>query len=187
VALSAKQRAFIDEYLQCWNASEAARRAGYSEKTAGSIGSENLKKPEISAEIDRRVAERAMTANEVLLRLAEHARADFKDFISVATNGDMALDMVKAEGKTHLIKKVTQRRTIRTTNDSQIDETVLSLELHDAQAALVQIGRHHKLFTDKVDVEHSGSIDFTADERAQAANELERWNEQKNAGATSNG
>ena len=70
------------------------------------------------------------------MRLADQARADYKDFLGVAHNGDIALDMDKAEGKTHLIKRVTQRRTVRTTKDTQIDETVLSLELHDAQAAL---------------------------------------------------
>jgi phage terminase small subunit len=187
MALSNKQKVFIEAYLRSWNATQAAIEAGYSPKSARVIGHENLTKPDISAEIQRRVDEVTLSANEVLARLADHARADYKDFISVAANGDVALDMAKAEGKTHLIKRVTQRRTIRTTKDTQIDETVLSLELHDAQVALVQIGRYHKLFTDKVDVEHSGSIDFTADERARAAKELDQWNEQKKAGATSNG
>lgn len=191
MALSAKQKAFVNEYLQCWNASEAARRAGYSEKTAGSIGHENLKKPEISEEIARRVADQTMTADEVLIRLADHARADIKDFLAVADNGDTQLDITKAQGKTHLIKKVTQRRTVRTSEKSQVEETVLTLELHDAQAALVQIGKHHKLFADKLEVEHSGSADISADERAQAAKELEEWQRQKqvsqNPDATSNG
>ena len=43
--LTDKQRAFVSQYLICWNASEAARRAGYSVKSAYSIGSENLTKP----------------------------------------------------------------------------------------------------------------------------------------------
>lgn len=45
--LSAKQSAFADEYLVDLNATQAAIRAGYSEKTAGAIGAENLTKPEI--------------------------------------------------------------------------------------------------------------------------------------------
>lgn len=178
MALSHKQQAFINAYLESWNATQAAIEAGYSSKTARSIGHENLTKPDIAEEIQRRVDEITLSANEVLARLAEHAKIDYKDFLSVAANGDVALDMVKAEGKTHLIRRVSQRRTIRTTKDSQTDETVMSLELHDAQAALVQIGKYHKLFTDKVDVEHSGSIDFTADERAQADRELEEWQQQ---------
>jgi len=45
--LTNKQRLFVAAYLDCLNATEAARRAGYSAKTAYSIGWENLKKPEI--------------------------------------------------------------------------------------------------------------------------------------------
>lgn len=57
VNLRHKQRAFINEYLKCWNATRAAISAGYSEKTAASIGSENLRKPEIAAELSSRIAE----------------------------------------------------------------------------------------------------------------------------------
>lgn len=49
--LSAKQKKFIVEYLKDNNATQAAIRAGYSEKTAYSIGQENLRKPEIAQEI----------------------------------------------------------------------------------------------------------------------------------------
>jgi phage terminase small subunit len=49
--LTAKQELFCSEYLVDLNASGAARRAGYSEDTAGAIGWENLKKPEIQKRI----------------------------------------------------------------------------------------------------------------------------------------
>lgn len=45
--LTPRQQRFVDEYVLCGNASEAARRAGYSEKTAGAIATENLQKPVI--------------------------------------------------------------------------------------------------------------------------------------------
>lgn len=48
-----KQRRFCEEYVIDWNASRAALDAGYSAKTAYSIGNENLKKPEITAYIDK--------------------------------------------------------------------------------------------------------------------------------------
>ncbi|WP_238140738.1 terminase small subunit, partial [Streptococcus suis] len=47
--LTIKQRKFIDEYIICGNATEAAIKAGYSQKTAGMAGSENLKKPYIKS------------------------------------------------------------------------------------------------------------------------------------------
>lgn len=47
VSLNPKQRTFCIEYIKDHNATQAAIRAGYAEKTAYSIGSENLRKPEI--------------------------------------------------------------------------------------------------------------------------------------------
>ena len=49
--LTPKQKIFCEEYIIDWNASRAARDAGYSEKTAKDIGCENLAKPNIQAYI----------------------------------------------------------------------------------------------------------------------------------------
>ena len=56
--LTLKQELFIREYLIDLNATKAAIRAGYSEKTAGAIGFENLKKPEIAVAIQSAAQER---------------------------------------------------------------------------------------------------------------------------------
>ncbi len=50
--LNERQKAFCEHYAACLNATEAAKRAGYNKKTAYSIGSENLTKPEIKNYID---------------------------------------------------------------------------------------------------------------------------------------
>lgn len=57
MALTDKQERFVQEYLVDLNATQAAIRAGYSPETAGAIGAENLKKPQIKARIDREMAE----------------------------------------------------------------------------------------------------------------------------------
>lgn len=57
MALTQKQRIFCEEYIKTTNATKAAIAAGYSEKTARSIGSENLTKPDISAYIKDRLNE----------------------------------------------------------------------------------------------------------------------------------
>lgn len=59
--MTPKQEIFVDEYLACFNATEAAKRAGYSEKTAYSIGQENLTKPEIKQAIAQAMNERKAT------------------------------------------------------------------------------------------------------------------------------
>ena len=57
--LTDKQQTFVDEYLVDLNATQAAIRAGYSEKTAQQIGAENLSKPVIAEYIEARKAERS--------------------------------------------------------------------------------------------------------------------------------
>lgn len=55
IRLTVKQKRFCDEYLIDCNATQAAIRAGYSKKTAGAVGYENLKKPQIKEYIDQQL------------------------------------------------------------------------------------------------------------------------------------
>ncbi len=68
--MTPKQQKFCDYYMQSGNATEAAKKAGYSEKTAYSMGFENLKKPEIQEYLSNHSREarnsRIAGANEVL-------------------------------------------------------------------------------------------------------------------------
>lgn len=83
--LNAKQARFVEEYLIDLNATQAAIRAGYSEKTAGQQGFELLKKPEIEAALAEAQAERSkrtqIDADWVLTRLASEATADLADIV----------------------------------------------------------------------------------------------------------
>lgn len=76
--LSVKQQKFCEYYVELGNATEAAKKAGYSVKTAYSIGTENLKKPEIRNFIDELTAteknKRMASAEEVLEFFAEVMR-----------------------------------------------------------------------------------------------------------------
>ena len=78
-----KQQRFVEEYLVDLNATQAAIRAGYSRKTAGATGHENLRKPEIAAAVSAAQAARAnkvgIDAEWVLRRLAIEADADIAD------------------------------------------------------------------------------------------------------------
>jgi phage terminase small subunit len=142
-----RQRAFIGHYVETWNAAEAARRAGYSVKTARSHGQRLLTNVDIRAEIDAKLDALAMSAAEVLARLKDQAGASMADFVSVdEETGAAELDLAKATkaGKLHLLKKV------------RVDDKGITIELHDSQAALVHLGRHHGLFTDKQDITSGG-------------------------------
>lgn len=76
--MTPRQKKFCELYAQNLNASEAARGAGYSVQTAGSIGSENLKKPEIVAYIrelqDQTAALRIAGIKEVKAMLSDTMR-----------------------------------------------------------------------------------------------------------------
>lgn len=78
--LTLKQQRFVDEYIISGNATQAAIKAGYSEKTAAVTATENLRKPNIKAELDRRNAEiqsaKTMDMQEVMERLAAMGRGE---------------------------------------------------------------------------------------------------------------
>lgn len=78
--LTAKQAAFVAEYLVDKNATQAAIRAGYSKRTAASIGEENLRKPEIASAVAANLAKQADTLELSAERiLKERARLAFLD------------------------------------------------------------------------------------------------------------
>jgi hypothetical protein len=162
MALSNKQRMFVENYVQCWNASEAARRAGYSPTTAHSQGPRMLENVEIAAEIKRRVAEVAMSADETLLRLAEQARAAYAPYIM--SNGTVDLAAMRRDDKLHLVKGV---RLVR---------GELVVEFHDAQAALFRVAAVHGLPVKRVEV-----TEFE-DAREQVRRRVERLAERIGAG-----
>ena len=140
MALTKKRRVFIEEYLRYWNGAEAARRAGY--KHPRNQASYLLTIPNIREEIERRIEELTMQADEVLLRLAEQARGLNNDFFT--TGGELDAAAIARAEKTHLIKKTKQTKY------------GLEVELYDAQAALEKIGRALGLFKDRLDVTTGG-------------------------------
>ena len=83
--LTPKQQRFVEEYLIDLNATQAAIRAGYSEKTAKEIGSENLTKPNIAKAIEeaqnKRQEQTQIDAAYVLKRLVEIDQMDVLDIM----------------------------------------------------------------------------------------------------------
>lgn len=83
MGLTPKQKAFADYYLEKGNATEAAKLAGYSEKTAYAMGAENLRKPQISHYIDERQKQvedkRIADISEVLQFFTSVMRGEVKD------------------------------------------------------------------------------------------------------------
>jgi phage terminase small subunit len=138
--LTPKQERFIEEYLIDLNATQAALRAGYSAKTAGAIGKENLQKPPIREEIRRRRKQQAretrITANRVLKELACIAFSDLRDFASWGSAGFVLKDSTRLPfGKSRCVALVAQSRTA---NGGES----IRFKLHDKVKALKLLGEH---------------------------------------------
>ena len=162
--ISAKHLAFVIEYMDCWNATEAYARIypKAERESARRLGSQLLSKVDVWGEIQRRMAVRAMGPEEVLARLSDQARANQLPFIRITEDGFCYFDFSNPDAKNyfHLIKKIRTKRQRRLSGGGdepeEWEDEWVEVELYDAQAALTLLGRHHKLFTDNVDIRSDG-------------------------------
>ena len=162
--LYTKQGLFVREYLIDLNATKAAERAGYSKRTAYSQGQRLLQhaavRDEIQALMDKRATKLEITAERVLAELALIGFANMLDYIAVGENGAARVDLSKlTREQAAAINEITvEEFTERTGEDGDgkpIFENVrrTKFKLSDKRAALVDLGRHLKLFTDKVQLD----------------------------------
>ena len=139
MGLTAKQQRFVDEYLVDLNATEAAIRAGYSAKTAKSIGSENLTKPDIDEAIKQAqaaAADRAqITQDRVIAELAQVAFADIRDFVAWG-------------GQTVVLKASPDLASAAAVMSVSGDGEKAQIRLHDKLRALELLGKHLGVWTD---------------------------------------
>ena len=107
--LTPKQKAFADEYLICGNATQAAKKAGYSEKAARQIGTENLAKPSIAAYIAERMRpteeKRIATADDVLMFFTRVLNGEEKDAFGLDVSVQDRISAGKEILKRHVDEK----------------------------------------------------------------------------------
>lgn len=180
--LNPKQKKFADFYLgeALFNATKAYRLAGYSgDDNALSAGASRLlRNVKVSAYIEEQLATQGMGANEVITRLAEIARGDIDDVQNA--DGYFDIHLARKRNKTGLLKKFKCKRTIKQKKTEIVDnmrtflaedeiediesETEIiyeevEYEMYSKHEALRDLGKFHKLFTDKV--EHGGSVEMS--------------------------
>ena len=162
--LTRKQRRFVDEYLVDLNATQAAIRAGYSAKTANSAGSRlltNVKvKPVIQAAMDERAKRLEISADNVLKELARIGFADIRDLVAWDEEhvGFRPSEQL-TDDQAAVISEVLAETKRFTDNEGNTETTIkLRLKTYDKLAALRDIGRHLKLFTDQVEHDAKGGV-----------------------------
>ncbi len=147
ISLTAKQQAFVKEYLVDLNATQAAIRAGYSESSAAVVGSQNLRKPNIEKaieiEMDKRGERTRVTQDRVVKELAKLAFSNMKSFMKWGPENVQLLrsDQLSEEDAA-CVSEVTQTTT--STGGT------IRIKLHDKRAALELLGRHLGMFSDTV-------------------------------------
>lgn len=147
--LTEKQKIFCREYIYDWNASRAAREAGYSEKTAGEMGYENLRKPEIQAYISEIQKDLEKTAGISRLKiLKEHEKLAFSSIAHLHQTWITRTEFenLTEEQKSCIAEISTQTRTEMKYNpESEEQEPVqvdfVKIKLYDKQKSLDSISK----------------------------------------------
>lgn len=107
-----KQQRFVDEYIISGNATQAAIKAGYSKKTAAVTATENLRKPNVKAAIDKRNAEiqseKTMDMQEVMERLAAMGRGETTEE-TVTNKGDVIETSTRNSDKLKALELIGKR------------------------------------------------------------------------------
>lgn len=161
-SLSPKRRRFVDEYLVDLNATQAAIRAGYSQKTARSQGQRLLTNVDVAAAISEgrnRLSERTQVTQEMVIE--ELRRIAFLDIRSLFTWDEERACYVASreltEAEAAAVSGVKAKTTSYTTDDG-VTETRIELELktYDKLRALENLGKYLGMFTERVDVTSGG-------------------------------
>lgn len=149
MALTKKQKMFIEEYLIDLNATQAAIRAGYSPATAKDIGCENLAKPNIRVCIDRAMAERSKRTGANAARVVEELAKIA--FVNTGEVIDTKNAMIK-DSATDEDKAAIQSVKVKTFSTESGDSVEREIKMADKIKALELLGKHLGMWNDKVDM-----------------------------------
>lgn len=157
--ITPKQQMFAKEYLVDLNATQSAIRAGYSAKTAEAQGSRLLTNVKVQASIqelmDKRAAKYEITADRVLQEIAKLAFHDPRKFFDadgrIKPINEIDDDTAMALSGIETFHKVTGE-------DNDCMAVVTKIKTADKGANLERLGRHLKLFTDKVEHDVSEAL-----------------------------
>lgn len=172
--MTPKEHRFCEEYIVDLNATQAAIRAGYSRHTAYAIGSENLKKPEIAAEIERLKDQRSertkISADWLLQRLSEEATADVADIYDPETGALLPVNEWPLIWRQGLVAGI-DVEVIRDPDSGAEVGYVKKIKVSDRAKRLEMIGRHVnvKAFEDRVAVT---GLDALAERLERAAQRM---------------
>lgn len=134
--MNARQELFCEEYLKDMNATQAAIRAGYSEKTAYSQGQRLLKNVEIKNKLQG-IREKIQDENIATIK-------DIEEFLSLSMNGEMEEEVVSVVGEGEGYSKVVKSKK--------------QISLRDRIKAAELLGKRYGIWTDKVELQSENVV-----------------------------
>ena len=156
--LTARQAAFVAEYLIDLNGTQAAIRAGYSPTSAGEDACLFLKDPKIASAIERGKAQRNQRLNikqdDVFHEMSALAMSRIDHYV-VTDDGQVALAEGAPDNAMAAVQSIKRKKTVKEDREGNVTITYdVELRLWDKPQPLKLTGRHVGLYPDKV--EHSG-------------------------------
>lgn len=178
--MTAKQKRFCDEYLIDLNATQAAIRAGYSEKNADKIGSELLGKTRVSTYIKKRIEDRIkrteVTQDFVIRELMEIASVKATDYARVIekeatiTTESGVIQLYDAKGNPVKYKTVEPILTDELTETQKKALAVIKkgrdgfeIKPYDKLRALELLGKHLGMWTEKMELDADMELNINID------------------------
>lgn len=160
MALTPKRRRFIAEYLKDLNATKAAIRAGYSAKNADVVGPRLLGKVSVKREVDAALERRAVRTevkqDDVLRELLAMADVDPSRAVDPVTGKLLPLHEMPADVRRSIASvEVFEEWGGRGDERAKVGE-VIKVKFWPKDKALELLGKHLKMFTDKV--QHEGGV-----------------------------
>ncbi len=162
--LTPKQEAFVAQYLLDLNATQAAIRAGYSEKTATEQGSRLLTNVKVQEAIakgrEKTAAKLEITKERIVEELAKIGFSNMLDYMRAGTDGDPYLDFSNlTREQAAALAEVTVEDFKDGRGEDARDVRRIKFKLHDKKGALVDMAKMLGFMIEKH--EHSGEISLT--------------------------
>ena len=164
MGLNPRHRKFVAEYLISKNATQAAIRAGYSKKTAYAQGCRLLKNAEIAAAIkagaEKQLERLDLKADDILRELLRIGMSDVSKAFDPETGNLLPLHQIPEDTRRAIASVENEELWDYEGEDHVRTGNVRKLKFWNKNQALEALGKHLKLFVDRVDHHHALSIEI---------------------------
>ena len=171
---NSRHEIFAREYVKDLNGKRAAIAVGYSAKTADAAASRllsNVKVQTLVATLTKKHADKLdLSAEKVLSELSRMGFSNFLDYVNITEEGDAFVDLSGlTQEQAAAIQEVTVNEYMEGKGKDGRKVKRTKLKLVDKIRSLELLGKHLKLFTERIEV---GGIEGLAEQVAQARKRL---------------